>query len=209
MKEDLIEVLFQYREAFASYNEPLGAIKGHVGDIFLNLEIPYPASPRAREALETHINEMVKLRVLRNVRQNEEVEVTTHVIMTFYNNKLRIVGDLRELDTYTIPDRYPITKNYETLTQLPRARFIISIDSIDSFHQDGLTPHSTKLFRIMAHCGIYEYLRMPFVIKKSPPHYQRMMTTIFPHELSERWSIIYIYDIIILSETWKLHLDIL
>ncbi|MBW0499187.1 hypothetical protein O181_038902 [Austropuccinia psidii MF-1] len=29
MKEELIEILFQYREDFASYNEPLGAIKGH------------------------------------------------------------------------------------------------------------------------------------------------------------------------------------
>ncbi|MBW0477785.1 hypothetical protein O181_017500 [Austropuccinia psidii MF-1] len=29
MKEDLIEILFQYRKAFASDNEPIGAIKGH------------------------------------------------------------------------------------------------------------------------------------------------------------------------------------
>ncbi|MBW0580865.1 hypothetical protein O181_120580 [Austropuccinia psidii MF-1] len=60
MKEELIEILFQYREAFASDNEPLGAIKGHEVDIILNVERPYPpllrrpaypASPRAREAL--------------------------------------------------------------------------------------------------------------------------------------------------------------
>ncbi|MBW0512275.1 hypothetical protein O181_051990 [Austropuccinia psidii MF-1] len=56
MKEDLIKILFQYREAFSSDNEPLGAIKGHEVDIMLNVErtylplliIPaYPASPRA------------------------------------------------------------------------------------------------------------------------------------------------------------------
>ncbi|MBW0522061.1 hypothetical protein O181_061776 [Austropuccinia psidii MF-1] len=29
MKEELIKILFQYREAFAYDNEPLGAIKGH------------------------------------------------------------------------------------------------------------------------------------------------------------------------------------
>ncbi|MBW0531087.1 hypothetical protein O181_070802 [Austropuccinia psidii MF-1] len=79
MKEELIEILFQYREAFASDNEPLGAIKGHEVDIMLNVERPYPlllrrpaypASPRAREALESHINELMKLGVLRNVGQN-------------------------------------------------------------------------------------------------------------------------------------------
>ncbi|MBW0518011.1 hypothetical protein O181_057726 [Austropuccinia psidii MF-1] len=60
MKEELIEILFQYREAFASENEPLGAIKGHEVEVMLNVERPYPpllrrpaypASPRAREAL--------------------------------------------------------------------------------------------------------------------------------------------------------------
>ncbi|MBW0550167.1 hypothetical protein O181_089882 [Austropuccinia psidii MF-1] len=48
---------------------------------------------------------------------------------------------------------------------------------------------------------------MPFGIKNAPSHYQRMMNTIFPHELSEGWLIIYIDDTIICSETWKLHLE--
>ncbi|MBW0493042.1 hypothetical protein O181_032757 [Austropuccinia psidii MF-1] len=74
MKEELIEILFQCREAFASDNEPLEAIKGHEVEIMLNVERPYhtllirpayPASPRAREALEIHINELMKLGVLK------------------------------------------------------------------------------------------------------------------------------------------------
>ncbi|MBW0497375.1 hypothetical protein O181_037090 [Austropuccinia psidii MF-1] len=72
MKEELIEILFQYREAFVSDNEPLGAIKGHEVEIMLNVERPYPpllrrpaypAIPRDREALESHINKLMKLGV--------------------------------------------------------------------------------------------------------------------------------------------------
>ncbi|MBW0563565.1 hypothetical protein O181_103280 [Austropuccinia psidii MF-1] len=48
---------------------------------------------------------------------------------------------------------------------------------------------------------------MPFGIENAPSHYERMMNTIFPHELSEGWLILYIDDIIICSETWKLHLE--
>ncbi|MBW0530976.1 hypothetical protein O181_070691 [Austropuccinia psidii MF-1] len=96
MKEELIEILFQYREAFASDNEPLGAIKDHEVDTMLNVERPYPpilrrpaypASPRAIEALESHINELIKLGVLRKVGHNEEVEVTTPVIISWNNDK--------------------------------------------------------------------------------------------------------------------------
>ncbi|MBW0461447.1 hypothetical protein O181_001162 [Austropuccinia psidii MF-1] len=86
MKEDLIKMLFQYREAFTSDNQPLGAIKGHHVDIILHIEttypqllrIPaYPASPGSREALEIHINVL-----MRNVGPNEEKEATTPVIIT-------------------------------------------------------------------------------------------------------------------------------
>ncbi|MBW0532481.1 hypothetical protein O181_072196 [Austropuccinia psidii MF-1] len=204
------------REAFASDDEPLGAIKGHEVDIILNVERPYPpllrrpaypASPRAQEALESHTNNLMRLGVLRKVGHNEEVEVTTSVIITWHNDTSRMVGDFRALNTYTIPDRYPIPRIHETLTQLSKARFITSMDALKGFHQNVFTPHARKLLRIIAHFGIYEYLRMAFGIKNAPSHYQRIMNTIFPHELSEGWLSSYINDMIICSETWQLHLE--
>ncbi|MBW0547225.1 hypothetical protein O181_086940 [Austropuccinia psidii MF-1] len=80
------------------------------------------------------------------------------------------------------------------------------MDDLKEFHQNVLTDNSEKLLTIIVHCGIYEYLRMPFGIKNAPSHYQRMMNTIFPEEVSEGWLIIYIYDIIVCSETWESHL---
>ncbi|MBW0567937.1 hypothetical protein O181_107652 [Austropuccinia psidii MF-1] len=86
MRNELINVLYTYNNAFASDNEPLGAIRGHEVDITLNIDRPYPsvlkrpaypASTRAREALEKHIQELIQLGVLRKVGHNEDVEVTT------------------------------------------------------------------------------------------------------------------------------------
>ncbi|MBW0556454.1 hypothetical protein O181_096169 [Austropuccinia psidii MF-1] len=57
---DLIDVLYTYKNAFSSDNEPLGAIKGNEEDITLYIDRPYPpvlrgpaypSSPRPREAL--------------------------------------------------------------------------------------------------------------------------------------------------------------
>ncbi|MBW0520719.1 hypothetical protein O181_060434 [Austropuccinia psidii MF-1] len=192
MKEELIQIIFQYKEAFYSDNEPLEAIRGHEVEIILNVERnyspllrrpAYPSSPRDREALESHINELMKWGVFKNVGHNEELEFTTLVIITWHNDKSRMVGDFRALNTYTIPDRYPIPRIHETLNQLSQARFITSMDALKSFHQNFLTPHARKLLRIIAHCGIYEYLRMPFGNKNAPSHYQRMMNTILPQEL--------------------------
>ncbi|MBW0552319.1 hypothetical protein O181_092034, partial [Austropuccinia psidii MF-1] len=127
----------------------------------INVERPYlpllrrpafPASPTAREALESHIKEVMKLGGLRKVGCNKEVEVTAPLIMNWHNDKSRMVGDFRALNTYTIPDGYPIPGIHETLTQLSKARFITSMDALKGFHQNVLTPHARKLLRIIAHC---------------------------------------------------------
>ncbi|MBW0538670.1 hypothetical protein O181_078385 [Austropuccinia psidii MF-1] len=215
MKEKLIDLLFKYKNAFATDKEPLGAIIGHEVDIILNFKKPdppplrkpaYPASPRAREALEVNIKELMDLGVLRKLGHNEQVDVTTPVIIAWHNGKSRMIGDFGALNTYTIPDTYPIPRIHETLTQLSQAKLITAMDALKDFHQNLFTDNAKKLLRIIVHCGIFEYLRMPFGIKNAPSHHQRMMNTIFPEELSEGWLIIYIDDIIICSETWDSHL---
>ncbi|MBW0549948.1 hypothetical protein O181_089663 [Austropuccinia psidii MF-1] len=104
MRHELIDVLYTYKNAFASDNEPLGTIKGHEGDITLNINRTYPpvirrqaypASTRSREALEKHIQELIQIGVPRKVGHNEEVEVTTPVIIAWNHDKSRIIEYLQ------------------------------------------------------------------------------------------------------------------
>ncbi|MBW0533742.1 hypothetical protein O181_073457 [Austropuccinia psidii MF-1] len=69
------------------------------------------------------------LGVLRKLGHNQQVEVTTPVIITWHNGQSRMVGEFRALNTYTIPDRYPIPRIHETLTQLSQAKFITAMDT--------------------------------------------------------------------------------
>ncbi|MBW0503158.1 hypothetical protein O181_042873 [Austropuccinia psidii MF-1] len=165
MKEKMNDLLFKYEDAFATGKQPLGAIIGHEVDIILNVEKTYPpllrrkaypASPKAREALEVHSKELMDLWVLRKLGHDKQVEVTTPVIITWHNGKSRMVGDFRAINTYTIPDRYPIPRIHETLKQLSQAKFIKAMDALEVFHQNVLTDNAKKLLRIIVNCGIYE-----------------------------------------------------
>ncbi|MBW0558621.1 hypothetical protein O181_098336 [Austropuccinia psidii MF-1] len=95
-----------------------------------------------------------------------------------------MVGDFRGLNTYTVPDRYPIPKIQIALTKTSQAVYITTMDALKGFHQNVGTPRAIKYLRIIVHCGVYEYLRMPFAIKNAPSHFQRMMNKIFTEELS-------------------------
>ncbi|MBW0535279.1 hypothetical protein O181_074994 [Austropuccinia psidii MF-1] len=92
------------------------------------------------------------------------------------------------------------------LTQISQALYITTMNSLKGFHKNVVTPMARKYLRIIVHCGVYEYLRLPFGIKNAPSHFQRMMNEIFPEECSEGWLIIYIDDIIFCSKTWEEHI---
>ncbi|MBW0482034.1 hypothetical protein O181_021749 [Austropuccinia psidii MF-1] len=83
-------MLRKNRPAFSIGEEPLGKIRGHDIELYLDVERPYPpmlSSPEYPESLETrkeiekHINEILEMDVIRKIGHNEIVEITTPVLM--------------------------------------------------------------------------------------------------------------------------------
>ncbi|MBW0534990.1 hypothetical protein O181_074705 [Austropuccinia psidii MF-1] len=158
---------------------------------------PYPASMETRKEIEENINELLEIDVIRKVGQNEVLEITTPVLITWHDEKSRFCGDFRALNNYTKADRYPIQRIPHAIDKLAKAKYITNMDCIKRFHQNGVKPNYMKLLRIICHMGIYEYTRIPFGIKHSPAHFQRMMDAMFQEEILKGWMVIYIDDIII------------
>ncbi|MBW0466283.1 hypothetical protein O181_005998 [Austropuccinia psidii MF-1] len=168
---------------------------------------PYPESLETRKEIKKHINELLDMDVIRKIGHNEMVEITTIVLITWHDCKSRLRGDFRALNNYTKAGRYPIPRIPDAQDQLSKAKYITKMDCMKGFHKNGVKPNSLKLLRIIYHIGIYEYTRMPFGIKNSPAHFQRIIETIFQEEILEGCIVVYIDDIIIYSEKWKDHVQ--
>ncbi|MBW0490874.1 hypothetical protein O181_030589 [Austropuccinia psidii MF-1] len=199
------------RTAFAIGEEPLGKIRGHDMELYIDVERPYPPMLRRlryQESLENrkeitkHINELVEMDVIRKIGHNERVEIPTPVLIIWHDGKNRLCGDFRALNNYTKADKYPIPRIPHALYKLEKAKYITKMDFMKGFHQNGVKPNSMKLLRIICHTGIYENTRIPFGIKNAPSHFQRMMDTIFQEDILEGWMVVYIDDIIIYSQKW-------
>ncbi|MBW0514448.1 hypothetical protein O181_054163 [Austropuccinia psidii MF-1] len=178
MKEKVMDHLFKYKHFFTIDKEPLGAITKHKVDIILNVEKShppllrrpaYPASPRPTEALEVHIEDVMDLGVPGKVGNNEQVEVTTPVIITWHNCKSSMGGEFKSINANAIPEKYLIPRIHETLTQFSQAKLITAMDAPKGSHQNFLTDEPRNLLRIIVYCGLYEYLRIPFGIKMHLP----------------------------------------
>ncbi|MBW0542864.1 hypothetical protein O181_082579, partial [Austropuccinia psidii MF-1] len=150
---------------------------------------PYPESLEARKEVEKHINELLDMDVIRKIAQNEIVEVTTPVLITWHDGKSRLCGDLRPPNNYTKADRYPIPRIPHAKDKLEKARYITKMDCMKCFHHNGVKQNSMKLLRIIFYMGIYESTRVLFHIKNEPGHFQRMMETTFQEEILEGWMV--------------------
>ncbi|MBW0484343.1 hypothetical protein O181_024058 [Austropuccinia psidii MF-1] len=73
-------------------DEPLGRIKGHEIELFLDVERPYPpilrrppypATLETRKKIEKQINELLEMGVIRKIGHNEIVEVTIPVLIAW------------------------------------------------------------------------------------------------------------------------------
>ncbi|MBW0477796.1 hypothetical protein O181_017511 [Austropuccinia psidii MF-1] len=199
-------MLRKKRPAFVIGEEPLGKIKVHHIELSLDVErpyppilrrTPYPESLETRKEIEKHINELLDMDIIRKIGHNEIVEITTPVLITWPDGKYRLCGYFRALNNYTKADRYPIPRIPHALEKLAKAKYITKMNCMKGFHQNGVKPNSMKFLRIICHMGMYEYTRMPFGIKNSTAHFQRMMNTIFKEETLEGWMVVYIDDIII------------
>ncbi|MBW0579868.1 hypothetical protein O181_119583 [Austropuccinia psidii MF-1] len=130
-KLSLLKILRKNRPAFAIGKEPLGKIKGHDIELYLDVKRPYPpilrrppypASLETRKEIEKHINELLDMDVIRKIGHNEIVEITTPVLITWHDGKYRLCGDFRALNNYTKADRYPIPRIPHALDKLAKAK---------------------------------------------------------------------------------------
>ncbi|MBW0491784.1 hypothetical protein O181_031499 [Austropuccinia psidii MF-1] len=195
-KLSLLKMLRKNRPDFSIGEEPLGKIRGHDIELYLDVERPYPPMLRrppypesleTRKEIEKQINGLLDKDFIRKIGNNEIMEITTPVLITWHDGNSRLCGDFRALNYYTKADRYPIPRIPHALDKLAKVKYIKKMDFMKGFHQNGVKPESMKLLRIICHLGVYEYTRMPFGIKNAPAHFQRMMDTIFQEEILEDW----------------------
>ncbi|MBW0536465.1 hypothetical protein O181_076180 [Austropuccinia psidii MF-1] len=126
-----LKILKKNIPEFANGEEPLGKIRGHDIESYLDVvrpyppmlrRPPYPASLKTRKKIGKHINELLEMDVIGKRGHNEIVEITTPVLITWNDGKFRLCGNFRTLNNYTKADRYPIPRIPHALDKLEKAK---------------------------------------------------------------------------------------
>ncbi|KAE8184578.1 hypothetical protein CF328_g7815, partial [Tilletia controversa] len=201
----VVSLLRSHHDAFALDGRP-GRIEDH--DMTINLlpdavlppEPPRRASPEKRAAMDSAIEQLLDWQVI----EPSQSPVSFPVVMVKQNGKWRLCVDYRQLNSKTVPDRYPLPTIDAIFQTLTGKKWFSSLDAIRGYHQLGVAAEDRWKTAFVCHRGLYQYKRVPFGLRNAPAIFQRLMDKVLG---SLRWqqAVVYIDDAVIATDTLEEH----
>lgn len=168
---------------------------------------PYRVSPKIQELIDNEVKYMLDNDIIESSKSAFSFPVV--MVPKKERGKYRFCVDYRQLNKVTKKDAYPLPYISTILDKLRNARYLSSVDVKSAFFQVPIANESREYtaFTIPGR-GLYQFKRMPFGLSNSPATFQRLMDRILGPEL-EPYAFVYLDDIIILSNTFEKHVEIL
>ncbi|KAE8240520.1 hypothetical protein A4X13_0g7758 [Tilletia indica] len=205
----LVELLGRHKAAFALDGRP-GRVEGFdMGiplrpDANLRPEAPRRVSPEKRQAIDAAIDQLLDWDVI----EPSASSVSFPVLMVKQQTKWRFCVDYRQLNTHTIPDRYPLPTIDSIFHTLSGKKWFSALDAIRGYHQLGVKPEDRWKTAFVCHRGLFQYKMVPFGLRNAPAVFQRLMDHILG-PLRWQQAVVYIDDSVIATDTLEEHLTAL
>ncbi|KAE8240477.1 hypothetical protein A4X13_0g7788 [Tilletia indica] len=203
---EVIDLLRKHKAAFALDGRP-GRVEGFdMGiplrpDANLRPEAPRRASPEKRQAMDAAIDQLLDWDVI----EPSHSSVSFPVLMVKQQTKWRFCVDYRQLNTHTIPDRYPLPTIDSVFQTLSGKKWFSALDAIRGYHQLGVKPEDRWKTAFVCHRGLYQYKMVPFGLRNAPSVFQRLMDHILG-PLRWRQAVVYIDDSVVATDTLEEHI---
>lgn len=120
----------------------------------------------------------------------------------------RFCVDFRKLNSVTVHDSYPLPIIADVLDKLRDARYLTTIEIKSAYWQVRSEKESRKYTAfIVPNRDLFQFTRMPFGLHNGPATWKRSIDRVLAD--LEPYVIVYLDDVVICTQTFDKHLEIL
>ncbi|GFX77408.1 retrovirus-related Pol polyprotein from transposon 297 [Trichonephila clavipes] len=204
-RNDLMVLLNESKDVFRLGGEPTPFVKHFIntGDHPPVSTAPYRLSPNRKEHLRKEIDNLLAHNI---IEECESPYAAPVVLVPKSNGTVRLCIDYRKLNAITIPDKYPLPLMDVLLHDAKSTAFMSTLDLKSGYHQVEVNPADQDKTAFVCPFGTFRYKRMPFGLLNAPATFQRLMNQ-FRNGLPNVNILVYLDDIVVLSETFEQHIE--
>lgn len=166
----------------------------------------YPISPALLEQVDIELKEMLDAGI---IEPSKSAWSSPIVMVKKKDGRYRFCVDFRKLNKVSQPDAYPIPWVSHTLDKLRDAKYLTTLDIRSAYWTIPMEESSRQYTAFtIPNRGLFQFRRMPFGLHGAPGTWQRFLDTVLGVDL-EKHVFTYLDDIIICTQTFEQHLQVL
>jgi hypothetical protein len=204
-RDSIRDLLFEYQDLFPDVPTRTNVDQHDVdvADAKPIKQHPYRLNPEKQSYLKKEVQYLL---------ENDFIEPSKSdwsspcILVPKPDGTYRMCTDYRKVNSVTKTDSYPIPRIDDCIDKVGKAKVVSKFDLLKGFWQVPLSERAKEVSAFVTPDGLFQYKVMPFGMKNSPATFQRIMNQVVSGlEGCET----YIDDIVIYSETWEEHLEIM
>ncbi|CAC5408177.1 Retrovirus-related Pol polyprotein from transposon 297,Retrovirus-related Pol polyprotein from transposon 17.6 [Mytilus coruscus] len=167
-------------------------------------QFPYRTTPKTKEEINTHLDEMEEQGIIRKSMSPWSSPI---LLVAKPNGEKRVCVDYRKLNRLTKIYTQSLPNLSDVLDTLgeKQAQTYSVCDMRQGFWQLELDEQSKEKTAFMTHRGQYEFNRLPYGLANSPATFNLIMNEVI-RDLNWKSALVYVDDILIYSKNFEEHL---
>ena len=200
-------IIKRNKDLFARKDSDLGhtstvKMSIHTGDHDPIKNRPYRVPLNKRQIIDKAVKEMLDAKIIERSQSPWSFPL---VVVKKKDGSDRMCVDFRTLNKIVRPVSFPLPLIDDILCLLGKAKYFTALDLKSGYWQVELDEKSKEKTAFACHKGLFQFNRMPFGLSNAPAVFQELMNIVLQGQ--EEFSIAYLDDILIFSETAEKHLE--